>query len=143
MNNLSVFESREGKLSCSPGEFFSFICDIRNFERFAPEDKISGWIAEKETCSFNVSLIGAVKVVISDRVEFTRVTYKGKALSDNSFTVNVSIGEDNDGRAAVKVLLEAELNQMLRMVASKPIKQFLDILVDEMEKFRDWNDIKG
>jgi carbon monoxide dehydrogenase subunit G len=143
MSDISFFESRDGKLSCSPREFFSFVSNMRNFERFVPEDKIQGWSAERETCSFNVSMVGAVKVAISDREEFTRVAFKGKALSDNNFTVNVNIGESIEHKAVVKVLLEAELNQMLKMVASRPIRQFLDLLVDEMEKFRDWDDTKG
>lgn len=143
MSNMSVFESRTGILSCNPLELYSFIGDIRNFERFVPHDKINGWNAAKDSCSFSVTGLGVVNVAVSDRKEFTEVIYKGKALTNNNFTLNVGIDEDNDHRATVKVILEAELNPMLKMIASSPVKQFLELLINEMEKFRDWHDIKG
>jgi len=139
---MTVFESRTGNLSCSQREVYTFVSDIRNFERFAPENTINAWNAEKESCSFNVSMIGKVQVSISDKQEFSHIVFKGTALSDNNFTLDVNIARLNDQKAAVKITLHAELNQMLKMIASKPIKQFLDILIDEMEKFKDWNDIK-
>jgi hypothetical protein len=38
----------------------------------------------------------------------------------------------------VKVTLGADLNPMMKMMAVKPIRQFLEMLIDEMEKFTDW-----
>ncbi len=143
MSNMSVFESRTGILSCKPSELYSFISDIRNFERFVPHDKINGWHAEKDSCSFSVTGLGVVNVAVSNRTEFTEVIYKGKALSNNNFTLDVGIDENNDHRATVKVILEAELNTVLKMIATSPVKQFLELLINELEKFRDWHDTKG
>ena len=140
MSDLSVFESREGYLSCTPREAFFFISDIRNFERFVPQDKIDGWNAGNDSCSFSVPGLGHVQVAIRDKEEFSRIVFRGKVLSDNNFTLTVEIDERNDHRAAVRVILKAELNPMLKMIASRPARQFLELLVDEMEKFRDWDD---
>ena len=41
----------------------------------------------------------------------------------------------------MKVILEAELNPMLKMVANKPIIQFLEMLIREMENFKGWKNI--
>ena len=60
MNNLSYFESRSGNLTCNAEEVFTFVTDIRNFERFIPEGVINNWNAEKESCSFSVSMLGTV-----------------------------------------------------------------------------------
>ncbi len=142
MSKMTVFESRTGNLSCSPREFYDFAGDIRNFERFIPANTINAWNAEKDSCSFSVSMLGKVVVAISEKEEFSRIVFKGTALSDNNFNINVNIEENSDHMAAVKVILEAELNQMLKMIASGPINQFLGILIDEMEKFRKWKDIR-
>ena len=40
-----------------------------------------------------------------------------------------------------KVLLEAELNPVLKMMANKPILQFLEMLIREMENFNGWKNI--
>ena len=42
----------------------------------------------------------------------------------------------------VQVILSADLNPMMKMMAAKPIRQFLEMLVHEMENFRGWKEIK-
>jgi hypothetical protein len=45
-------------------------------------------------------------------------------------------------KAHINVVLSADLNPMMKMVVKKPIEQFLEKLIEEMEKFREWNDIR-
>jgi hypothetical protein len=140
MGDLSVYESRTGILSCTPAEAYNFVTDIRNFKRFIPDGTINNWQSESDTCSFNVSVVGTVSVRITGKEPCSKVTYNGDALKKNDFTLILNIGSKND-RAEVKILLEAEMNPMLKMMANKPIAQFLEILIIEMEKFREWLNI--
>jgi carbon monoxide dehydrogenase subunit G len=140
MSDHSYFESRTGDLACSPKEVFDFAGDIRNFKRFIPEGTITDWSAEKDSCSFNVSMLGTVKVRINQKDQYTRIVYAGDALKKNDFTVSLVIDGKEDMTARVKVELNAELNPMMKMMATKPIRQFLELLINEMEKFNSWND---
>jgi hypothetical protein len=54
--------------------------------------------------------------------------------------INIS-GIENKS-AEVRVLLSAEMNPVLKMVAAGPVRQFLDTLINEMEKFQRWNDLR-
>jgi hypothetical protein len=47
---------------------------------------------------------------------------------------------NNKNPTEVKVTLTADLNPMMKMMATKPIALFLEILIKEMENFRDWRD---
>jgi len=38
------------------------------------------------------------------------------------------------------VLMTAELNPIMKMIAVKPINQFLEMLINEMEGFSGWKD---
>ena len=67
MSNLSYFESRTGKLTCNAEEVFDFVTDIRNFEQFIPKGNINNWNAEKESCSFNISMLGTVSVRLTEK----------------------------------------------------------------------------
>jgi hypothetical protein len=142
MSNLSYFESRSGKLTCSSEEVYTFVTDIRNFERFIPQGTISNWLADRESCSFNVSMLGTVSLRLAEKEMFSKVVYKGDALKKNDFTLVLDIGNSAKNTAEVIVSLNADLNPMLKMMASKPIVQFLEMLVNEMEKFTDWKNIK-
>ena len=142
MSNLSYFESRSGKLTCSSEEVYTFVTDIRNFERFIPQGTISNWLADRESCSFNVSMLGTVSLRLAEKEMFSKVVYKGDALKKNDFTLVLDIVNSAKNTAEVIVSLNADLNPMLKMMASKPIVQFLEMLVNEMEKFTDWKNIK-
>ena len=141
MSDSSYFESRTGELKCNAEEVFSFVTDIRNFEQFIPADSISNWQSEKETCSFSVSMVGTVSVRIDKKEPFNKVIFSGDALKKNDFSLVLHISDNTVNTADVKVSLEAELNPMLKMVATKPITQFLELLIMEMENFRGWKNI--
>ncbi len=141
MSDLSNYESRSGSLSCTPKEVFDFVTDIRNFEQFIPEGTINNWQSGKDTCTFNVSMIGSVTLRIEKAEPYDRVIFSGDALKKNDFSLILNILENANNNAEVKVLLEAELNPMLKMMANKPILQFLEMLIREMEKFNGWKNI--
>ncbi|MCE5346267.1 MAG: hypothetical protein LLG13_08280 [Bacteroidales bacterium] len=143
MTNLSQFESRSGQLTCRPEELYRFVTDIRNFERFVPQGIINNWQAEKGSCSFTLSMIGPVGLRLAETEINNKVVYNGDALKKNDFSLVINISSSINNSAEVKVQLNADLNPMLKMVAAKPIAQFLETLINEMEGFKEWKDIKG
>ncbi len=143
MDDLSYYESRQGTLTCNAEEVYDFVTDIRNFEQFINQGTITDWQAERESCSFNVSMIGSVSFRLAEKDMYNKVVFKGEALKKNDFSLMLNIAGDDAGSVVVKVSLSADLNPMLKMMVSKHIDQFLEILIKEMESFRGWKDIKG
>jgi carbon monoxide dehydrogenase subunit G len=138
MANLSQFNSRRAKLSCSGEEFFSFVTDLRNFGQFIPAGSVNEWRADENSCSFSMSPMGAITLNVSSKNRATAVTFSGNVLVTTAFLLHVTIEEDDKNKASVKLLMEADLNPMLRAMANAPIEKFLETLVSEMENFRDW-----
>ena len=87
-------------------------------------------------------MIGTVTVRLSEKTKFTRVIYTGDALKKNDFYLALLITDNMKDPAKVKVTLSADLNPMMKMVASKPISQFLELLISKMEAFNGWNNTK-
>jgi len=142
MSELTHYESRPGKAKCSPAEVFDFITDLRNFGRFVQGDTISDWHAEKESCGFRVSMLGTVSVRLIEKERSKRVIYQGDALSTNDFTIDVIISDDTQESADVRLLLSASINPVMKMMAEKPVRQFLEKLMHEIESFSGWHDIR-
>jgi hypothetical protein len=142
MNDISYFESRTGKLICTSKKAYYFVTDIRNFEQFAPKGSINKWNAEKESCSFTVSMIGTVSFRLTEKTEFKRVVFCGNALDKNDFSLILNLSGNETVPAEVKLSLSADLSPVMKMMASKPISQFLEMLINEMESFRDWENTK-
>jgi hypothetical protein len=143
MSDISNFESRSGKLSCTVEEAFIFVTDIRNFEQFIPRGTIENWHAERESASFTVSMLGTVSFRLAEKIMYNKIVINGDALKKNDFSLILNLSGKGDKPAQVRVTLSADLNPMLKIMASAPIIRFLEILIDEMENFRGWKDIKG
>jgi hypothetical protein len=139
MDNLSYFESRSGTVSCNAEELFAFVTDVRNFRRFAPKGTIDNWKAEKESCSFSVSMVGTVTVHLAEKEKYSKVVFKGDALKKNDFMLSLNITDNSGKPADVMIMLSADLNPIMKMMAAKPIEQFLGMIINEMEAFREWN----
>jgi hypothetical protein len=142
MDDLSYFESRSGKLTCNAEEVFAFVTDIRNFEQFIPKGNINNWNAERESCSFNVSMLGTVTIRLAEKEKYNKVVFKGDAMKKNDFSLTLDISVNVKKQADVRVLLSADLDPMMRMMAARPVDRFLEILINEMESFRGWKEIR-
>jgi carbon monoxide dehydrogenase subunit G len=142
MDDLSHYESRTGIVTSSSEDIYTFVTDIRNFEKFSPQGTINNWQAEKESCSFSLSMLGTVSLHITQKEKFSTVVFSGDALKKNDFTIVLHITGSGSSSAYVKVELAADLNPMLKMMAAKPIAQFLEMLIKEMENFRGWKEIR-
>ena len=139
---MTYFESRTGKLSCTAEEIYNFVTDIRNFEQFIPQETVKNWQAEKESACLNVPMLGTVNFRLAEKEMFSKVVFNGEALNKNDFSLILHISDNGKNPAEVKISLNADLNPVLKMMAAKPIGQFMEKLVNEMEVFRGWKGTK-
>ncbi len=139
MENLSSYESRIGKIKSGSEAIFGFVGDMRNFSRFLPEDTVQNWEAERDECSFEVPPVGKARIKIVRKDPCETVKFAGYGLNNTEFYLWVQLKEISDDDTRVKLTIKADLSPALKMMASKPIKDFLDKLVTGMENFNDWN----
>jgi carbon monoxide dehydrogenase subunit G len=138
MSTISTFKSRTGKLDYTMEDVYYFVTDLRNFKRFIPPGTISDLKMEEDSCSFQVSALGIVNIHIGEKVMYNKIVFSGNALHVNDFSLIMDLRDAENRHSEVKVTLNAEMNPVLKMVASEPVRQFLETLIQEMEKFRDW-----
>lgn len=132
---MTKYESRIGKINHPAENIYRFITDFRNFKQFLPGDKITDWQAEEDSCSFKIEGLGkaGLKILETDPPKTIKIT--GEGMDKLDFYLWIQLKEMNPDDTRVKVTLKADLNPMLKMVAGKPIEQFLEMLVGRMEDF--------
>jgi|WetSurMetagenome_2_1015567.scaffolds.fasta_scaffold00016_105 hypothetical protein len=143
MSDISTFESRTAIVNCTSEVLYKFLTDIRNFEWFIPKEKFSDIRIEKDSCSFNVSMMGKVDVRIHEKQEFSRVSFIGNALHVNEFSLDVKFNDAAGGKSETRLMVQAHLNPFLKMLAAEPINRFMEELISEMEKFNGWKEINA
>ncbi|HLP75118.1 MAG TPA: hypothetical protein VK155_19605 [Bacteroidales bacterium] len=132
---MDHYESRTAKSGCTPEDIYGFVTDIRNFKRFIPAGSVNDWQADADTCSFNVSHLGSVKMGIDAKEPYSLVSFRGTAMKNNHFEMHLHINRTEDNTAAVHLELNTQLNPFIKMVAAKPIGQFLEMIAGRIENF--------
>jgi carbon monoxide dehydrogenase subunit G len=138
MAEISTFESRTGSISCSASKAFDFLTDLRNFKRFIPANAIRDLVIDADSCSFQADMLGIVEIRISKKVLTEKVVYTGTMPHVKDFSMSADIMNNPAGNSNIKLFIRAELNPFLKMMADEPVKRVLGTIIDEMEKFRDW-----
>jgi len=87
-------------------------------------------------------MLGKVTLRLAQKEKFTKVVFNGDALNKNDFSLTLNFSDGSGNLTNVRAVLNADLNPMMKMMAAKPISQFLEMLINEMEKFRDWKNTK-
>lgn len=132
---MTKFESRIGKLNTSGEKAFSFLSDFRNFSRFIPADKIKEWEASTEQCKFTVEGVGKVGLKIIEKEPYKLVKITGDSTAGLEFFFWIQIKEIGEKDTRVKLTIKVDLNPMMKIVAAKPLKSFVNLMVDKIEEY--------
>jgi len=139
MAEETEFISRAGTLRAKPSQIFSFAADVRNFSRFAGNENIRDWKADSDSCSFEVPVVGPVQVTIAEREPCSKIRFEGHAMNSVEFRLWLQLKESEAETTRFRLVLRAELNPFFKMMASGKINEYLEKLIDEVEKFSDWD----
>ena len=127
---MTQFESAIKAIPYPSKPIFEFLSDFNNFESFIPEDKISDWKSFGDSCSFKVNGVGNAGLKIIDKEFPKTIKYCADGNTAIDFFLWVQLKEINENDTRLKLTLRAELNPMLKIAASEPLKKFLNILAD-------------
>lgn len=130
-------ESKIGKSSSSDEQIYAFITDFNNFQDLLPDDKVSGWEASVEQCSFQVDPVGRIGLKIIEQEPHSLVKIASiPEFSSHQFTLWIQIKQVAEGDTRVKITIEPQVSKMLLPMIKSPLKQFVDGLVDKLESFQ-------
>lgn len=133
---MTTIESRIGKINSSEEKIYNLLSKFDNFNNFIPQDKVNNYVATEDTCNFTIDKIGDFGMRIIERQPFSliKIMNDGKGPFNFNFWIQLKKVAENDTR--VKLTIKAELNAMLKMVAKKPLTNFVNTLVDKLEEMQ-------
>ena len=124
-------KSKKAVVSKAPYELYMLFVDMRNFVNFLPEDKKQGVTADYDSIhadiqGFNIGL----KVV--ERVPYSRIVFQDDGAP---FTFELALFFDpasDPYKTDFHIILEAELNFMMKTLLGGKLKEALDKVVDAL-----------
>jgi len=128
---MTRIESDKRNIDKSSEVIFNFLSDFNNFETLMP-DKVVDWKSDSDSCSFTISGLASLGMRITEKTPntFIKIVDEGKVPFKFDFLVNIA---DNGNSSEVQLIFDADLNSMLKMVAVKPLRNFLNMLLDELQ----------
>lgn len=129
-------ESVIGKSPNPAQKIYNFISDFRNFNNFIPAETVSDWTAEKEECTFRIDLLGKVGMKIDEKEADKMVKIvSDPGISQYNFNLWIQIKELAENDCRIKITIEPKINAVLLGMVKGQLKNFVDSLVQEIEKF--------
>ncbi len=133
---MTKIESTEKTINSSSEDIFLFLSNFNNFEGLMPS-KVSNWTSTKDSCYFSISGIANLGMKIIEKTPFSQIKMEddGKVPFKFNFIINIKPTEVQ-GKCIVKLTFDADLNPMLKVVAKSPLKDFLESLLNHLEKHK-------
>jgi carbon monoxide dehydrogenase subunit G len=128
------FESRIGTIHSSDEKIYNFLANFNNFKNLIPSGKVEKFESSDDHCRFAVPGIGEIGLRIVEREPHKTLKITGDGMANQQFMLWIQIKQAVENDTKLKLTMKADLNPMLKMMASKPLQDFLNKLVDAMEK---------
>ena len=128
---MAEYKSKHGIVSRPPYELYMSFADMRNFLRFLPEDKREGVTADYDTLKASVQGF-PIGVKITERTPYSRIILWDDGAPFH-FTAEFHFDAANDAyKTEFYIILNAELNLMMKMMLGSRLQQALDKVVDSL-----------
>ncbi len=128
------FSSDWKSINSSKEDVFAFLSNLQNLGTLMP-DQVVNWKADTDQCSFTIQGMTDLNLIVSERTAFETIRLIPTGKSPFPFRLSSFIREQ-DAVCEVNILIEADLNPMLAMMAKRPLQNLVAIMAQKLaEKF--------
>jgi hypothetical protein len=128
---MTRIESDKSVINKSDIALYNFLSNFNNFQKLMPE-QVTNWESTEESCKFTIAGMATLgmKIVEKKPSEYIKIDRDESGPFD--FTLEVYIKKKAESESEVMLAFNADLNPMLKMMAVKPLTNFLNMLVQKL-----------
>ena len=134
---MTEFVSDEKKIPYSDESVFRVLSDLSKLELVEgklPEDRISDFSCDKDSCSFSVDPFGSVTFVVTEREPNKNINFKSQGLPFDVFAT-IELVADSEKNTLMKLIVRADLNTFIKQMVSSPMREGIDKLSEIIASF--------
>ncbi len=135
---MSSFNSKEVQIARNSSYIFNFLSDFNNFEKLMPP-QVTDWKSDGESCSFNIQNMAILRMRYRRRTPNSHIDIVSDGNVPFAFDLQCFIEEEGEESSKARLQFNADLNPMLKMVASKPLANLMDMLADKLKEYCESN----
>jgi carbon monoxide dehydrogenase subunit G len=130
---MTRFESEPVVLNTTCEEVYSFLSDFRKLNQVMPE-QIINWKATQDSCSFTIQGLTDLSMRLASKSDCRNIHIVSEGKNPIEYSMDYFFRKKDDSRCEVIVLLDAELNAFLKMMASRPLQNLVDMIAGKLKE---------
>lgn len=117
----------------SSEELFRFLSDCRNHEKLMPEN-VYNWSATEDEARFTIQNMAKLALKIDKREPNSLIHFVPAEKAPFDVTLRWEIESQGENSSSARLVIEADLNMMLKMIASGPLQKLVDHQVNSLKQ---------
>jgi len=120
---MAQFESTVKMVPAPVETIFNTLSDLNNLE------KIKDFSFDADSCSFSVTPVGSLKVVVIEREPYKTIKF-GTENSPVPFFMWIQLLPVTDNESKMKLTVKAELNPFIHKMIAKPLQEGIEKMAE-------------
>ncbi len=130
---MTTVTSNTKQITASAATIFAFLSDFNNLKELMPS-KVVNWSSTPTTCAFTIDGMAHLNMAFGKNVENEKIEMISKGKNPFDYDLSTNIKKVDDTKCEVHIIFNADMNAMIAMMAKKPLQNFVDILVEQLQK---------
>ncbi len=114
-------------------EVYQFLADMNNHQQLMPEN-IYNWTSNKDEANFTIQNMAKLSLRISERVENKELTAIPTEKPPFDIVIKWYVDATDAQTTTVKSSISADLNMMMKMLASGPLQKLANHQTDTLKQ---------
>ena len=129
---MAQFESTVKMVPAPVETIFNTLSDLNNLEKIKdkiPADKVKDFSFDADSCSFSVTPVGSLKVVVIEREPYKTIKF-GTENSPVPFFMWIQLLPVTDNESKMKLTVKAELNPFIHKMIAQPLQEGIEKMAE-------------
>ena len=113
--------------------YINFLSDLNNYKVLFPEDKISDWKSDNDSCSLKVQNVYTLEMV-KESVSKNSINLISGESSPFKFSLKIDLHEDENKICSAQIICNANVSPVLKMMIGKPLNELFNYMANQIEE---------
>ena len=130
---MTRIESESKNIKQSAETIYNFLSDFNNIGKLMPPQVIN-FETDGTSCKFTIQGMATLGMSYKSKTPNSSVVMTKHEKAPFDFDLICEIKEVNPNESELQLIFDADLNPFLKLMAEKPLKNFLNLLVDRYQE---------
>ncbi|WP_257667830.1 SRPBCC family protein [Parapedobacter tibetensis] len=114
-------------------QVYAFLADCNNHEQLMP-DSVYNWSSTSDEARFTIQNMAKLALKVDSRTENSEVIFVPLEKAPFDVTLRWNMMPQGDHATEVGLVIEADLNMMMKMLATGPLQKLVDYQVSRLSE---------